>query len=107
MSKTINIKKGYDIRLVGEVAKSVTMIQSAKHAVKPTDFIGLTPKLLVQVGDEVKGHLIIFNKHDERVVITSPVSGYSRSHKPCEKRFLLEEIVIKTGTGYQSEKPLT
>ncbi|MGB4655576.1 MAG: Na(+)-translocating NADH-quinone reductase subunit A [Bacteroidales bacterium] len=103
MSKTINIKKGYDIRLVGEAAKSVTMIQSAKHAVKPTDFIGLTPKLLVQVGDEVKaGTPIIFNKHDERVVITSPVSGTVEAINRGEKR-LLEEIVIKTGTGYQSE----
>ena len=49
------------------------------YAVSPLDFEGVTPKLLVKAGDQVKaGTPLFFNKYNERVLFTSPVSGRSR-----------------------------
>lgn len=54
MGKTINIRRGYDIKLVGAAEKSTFEIPvSDIIAVKPSDFPGVIPKLLVAQGDEV------------------------------------------------------
>ena len=58
---TIKIKKGLDIKLVGEAEKTVVDLKADKYAVKPTDFIGVFPKLLVKEGDSVKVKVIGFD----------------------------------------------
>lgn len=77
MSLDIKIKRGLDIRLVGEAEKvTENLAASETYAIKPTDFTGLTPKLMAREGDEVKaGSPLFYSKDDNRVVITSPVSG--------------------------------
>jgi len=77
MSKTINLTKGFDIKLVGKADKSIEDYSSETYAVKPaTDFKGIRPKICVEVGDEVKaGSPLVFNKDNEKVIIASPVSG--------------------------------
>ena len=65
MSKTVKLKKGFDIKLVGKAEKQFIDFPSAQtFAVKPTDFIGLQrPKVLVNEGDIVKaGTPILFDK---------------------------------------------
>ena len=55
MSKDIRIKKGLDIKLVGEAEKTTTKLPlSSVYAVKPEDFHGITPKLTAKEGTEVK-----------------------------------------------------
>jgi biotin carboxyl carrier protein len=45
-------------------------------ALRPTDFHGLVPKVLVKPGDRVKAGTPLFcDKYNERVLYTSPVSG--------------------------------
>ncbi len=77
MSLDIKIKRGLDIRLVGEAEKSIETIDAPDtFAIKPTDFKGLTPKLSAREGDEVKaGSPLFFHKDDNRLNIPSPVSG--------------------------------
>ena len=54
MSEYIKIKRGLNLKLIGEAVKSVQDMPIADlFAIKPTDFTGLTPKLLVKVGDTV------------------------------------------------------
>ena len=54
MSNDIRIKKGLDISLVGMAAKSIsTAIKSNYYALRPEDFHGVTPKLIVKLGDKV------------------------------------------------------
>jgi Na+-transporting NADH:ubiquinone oxidoreductase subunit A len=49
MSKDIRIKKGLDINLVGEASLTKSdAIKSNFFSIKPEDFHGLTPKLLVK-----------------------------------------------------------
>ncbi|MGB4205363.1 MAG: Na(+)-translocating NADH-quinone reductase subunit A [Bacteroidales bacterium] len=96
MNKIVKIKKGLDIPLAGHAEKVLKDLDSTNYAVKPTDFIGVVPKLLVKEGDEVKaGTHLFFNKYQERILFTSPVSGKVTEIRRGEKR-LLEEIRIES-----------
>ena len=77
MSKDIRIKKGLDIKLVGEAEQVTTELTlGSVFAVKPSDFHGVTPKLLAKEGTEVKaGEALFHDKSDERILFASPVSG--------------------------------
>jgi len=95
MSKIITLRKGLDIRLQGEALQTVADAPAAsEYAVSPLDFEGVTPKLLVKVGDEVKaGTPLFFNKYNERVLFTSPVSGTVSAVNRGEKRKVLNVTV--------------
>ena len=77
MSKIITLRKGLDINLVGKPQESLADApQASEYALSPLDFEGVTPKLLVKEGDKVKaGTPLFFNKANERILFTSPVSG--------------------------------
>ncbi len=66
---------------------------------KPTDFVGLTLKLLVEEGDAVNvGDALFCDKNDERIRFTSPVSGKVKAIVRGEKRKLLEVVVEANDT---------
>ena len=94
-SDTITIKKGLDLPIGGAAEKLLTDARSiTTYAVKPTDFVGLTPRLLVEVGDAVAaGDALFCDKNDERIRFTSPVSGQVKAIVRGEKRRLLEVVV--------------
>ncbi|MCB9203276.1 MAG: Na(+)-translocating NADH-quinone reductase subunit A [Flavobacteriales bacterium] len=77
MPEEIRIKKGLDIKLLGEAQATVVDTSlSDVYSVYPDDFYNITPKLLVKKGDEVKaGTPIFYSKADERIKVCSPVSG--------------------------------
>ena len=77
MSKDIRIKKGLDIKLVGEAETKTTDVNlSSVYAVKPENFHGVTPKLLAKEGAVVNvGQALFYSKSDERILFPSPVSG--------------------------------
>ncbi len=56
MSKTIKLKKGFDINLAGKAKKQIAEApQPETFALKPSDFIGMSrPKVMVSEGDTVK-----------------------------------------------------
>lgn len=95
MSKIIKLNKGLDIKLEGQAASVVVNAPLADtYAVSPLDFEGVTPKLLVKAGDRVKaGTPLFFNKYDERVLFTSPVSGTVAAINRGEKRKVLSVTV--------------
>ena len=98
MSEVIKIKKGLTIKLVGEAEKTVLEIIPKSCAIKPTDFIGVFPKLLIQEGDTVKaGSPLFFDKYREQIQFTSPISGTVRELRRGEKRVLLEIIIESDG----------
>jgi len=91
MSNTFKIKKGLDIRLLGEAEKSITEITPKVCAIKPPDFHGVFPKLLIKEGDEVKaGTPLFFDKYRENILFTSPASGKVKEIRRGAKRVLLE-----------------
>ena len=95
MSKEIKIKKGLNINLFGEAEKTVTELKAKQYAIKPTDFVGVFPKLLVKEGDVVKaGSPVFFDKYRENIQFTAPVSGTITEIKRGAKR-VLQEIIIE------------
>ena len=77
MSKDIRIKKGMNINLDGEAEKTTSKaVLSNVYAIKLKDFHGLTPKMLVKQGAEVKaGEALFYNKNVVDMLFVSPVSG--------------------------------
>ncbi|MFN6117469.1 MAG: hypothetical protein ACK46C_16545, partial [Flavobacteriales bacterium] len=101
MSTTIRIRKGLDIRIKGDAEQVLVQADPAKVvALRPTDFHGLVPKVLVKPGDRVKAGTPLFcDKYNERVVYTSPVSGEVAEVVRGEKRRVLEVRVLAVLLG--------
>lgn len=99
MSDVIKIKKGLDLPIGGEAAQTISdALDIRRYAVKPTDFVGLTPKLLVQEGDTVNaGSPLFCEKKDTRICFTSPVSGTVSAIVRGDKRALLAVVVEANG----------
>ena len=92
MSNDIRIKKGLDIKLVGEASLTKgNAIKSNFFSINPEDFHSLTPKLVVKAGVKVKaGEPIFYNKSNESIKFVSPVSGEVTEIIRGEKRRILE-----------------
>ena len=105
MSKIIKLRKGLDVKLRGEAEKTtVELPLASEYAVSPLDFAGVTPKLLVKAGDKVKaGTPLFFNKYDERVLFTSPVSGTVSAVNRGEKRLVLNVTIAADATQSYEE----
>jgi Na+-transporting NADH:ubiquinone oxidoreductase subunit A len=91
MSNDIKIKKGLDIKLKGEADRATeNAIISNYCTLRPEDFHGIIPKLLVKVGDKVKaGDAVFYDKSNEALKFASPVSGEVIEVLRGEKRKLL------------------
>lgn len=96
MSTDIRIKKGLDIKLVGEAEKTTAKLPlGSVYAVKPDDFHKITPKLLVKVGHEVKaGEALFHSKTNEQLLFPSPVSGEVVEIVRGAKRKVLEVKIL-------------
>ena len=104
MSDVIKIKRGVDIKLVGEAEKEFAQplpIETA--AIKPDDFHGVRFKLSVKEGDEVKaGTPLLFNKDSEQVKFCSPVSGeVAQIVRGAKRRILEVRILADKETRYE------
>lgn len=95
MSRTIKLRKGLDIRLVGEANKVKSEFVMPKTvSIKPTDFHNLIPKMVVKVGDRVKaGTTIFYDKYNDSVKCASPVSGTVQDIVRGAKRKIMEVII--------------
>ena len=95
MSNNLDLKKGLNIPVKGVAAPEVikTVVPDIV-AVKPTDFKGLVPRLLVKEGDAVKaGSPVMADKQRPEILFTSPVSGTVSGIVRGQKRKLLAVLV--------------
>jgi Na+-transporting NADH:ubiquinone oxidoreductase subunit A len=89
-SQTFRIRKGLDIRLKGQAEKMDKIVHSKHVVVKPTDFHGLTPKVLVKEGESVKaGSVLFIDKYNPKIVFAAPVSGKVTQIERGDKRKVL------------------
>ncbi|MFT6245662.1 MAG: Na+-transporting NADH:ubiquinone oxidoreductase subunit A [Salibacteraceae bacterium] len=95
MSKTVRLRKGLDIRLIGVANKVRTEAQVPKTVtIRPTDFHGMTPKMLLKEGEQVKiGDIVFQDKYSDTIKYASPVNGTLKAIVRGAKR-KIEEIVI-------------
>jgi len=107
MSKTVKLKKGLDIRLLGEAEKvTITLPLPATISLKPSDFHGMTPKMVAKEGNHVKaGEVIFCNKYNEAVKIVSPLSGTIQAVVRGEKRKIIEILIAVDATQEFLETP--
>jgi len=102
MSNNIYLKKGLDLPINGTAAQNTKkVIVPDVVSVKPTDFRGLVPKLLVREGDKVlAGTPVLADKMSQNILFASPVSGTVAEVVRGEKRKLLE-VRIKADTAQE------
>ena len=95
MSNQLVLKKGLDIPVKGAAAqKVVNTVKPGVVAVKPTDFKGFLPRLLVKEGDRVlAGSPVLADKQNPQILVTSPVSGTVKGIVRGDKRKLLAVLV--------------
>jgi len=99
MSRSIKLKRGFDIRIKG-AAQTVlaTAAEPGIYGVKPVDFPGLTPKLNVKPGDKVQsGTAVFYDKLQPEILFTSPVSGTISAVERGDRRKILEVSIEKSG----------
>ena len=95
MSNNLDLKKGLNIPLKGVAAPVVIKtVTPDVVAVKPTDYFGLVPRLLVKEGDAVQaGSPVMADKMHPEILFTSPVSGTVKEIVRGAKRKLLAVLV--------------
>ena len=78
MSKVIKLRKGLDINLVGAAERVLTKSAAASsYALVPDHYRGVTPKMLVKVGDKVKAGSPLFFV-DGAVIVGYSLQPYCR-----------------------------
>ncbi len=100
MSNNIVLKKGLNIPISGEAAlEAMRTIAPDVVAVKPTDFKGFSPRLMVKEGDKVlAGSPVLADKQNPDILLTSPVSGNVQEIVRGEKRKLLAVLIKAEGS---------
>ena len=91
MSNVIKLRKGLEIHLQGKAEETKLTLKSNGHyALVPDDFEGVTPKVVVREGDNVKaGDALFVNKLHPEVRFASPVSGRVMTVERGERRKVL------------------
>ena len=91
MSNVIKLRKGLEIHLQGKAEETKLTLKSNGHyALVPDDFEGVTPKVVVLEGDNVKaGDALFVNKLHPEVRFASPVSGRVMTVERGERRKVL------------------
>lgn len=95
MANVIKLRKGLDINLKGRAIKKKVACQASKTvALRPSDFTGIVPKVVVREGDRVlAGDALFVNKQFPEVKFASPVSGTVKSILRGERRRVLSVSV--------------
>jgi Na+-transporting NADH:ubiquinone oxidoreductase subunit A len=112
MPDIIRLRKGLNIRLEGKAEKILMPeVPVDRFCIRPSDFPGLVPKLLVKEGDIVAaGATLFFDKMEPDVKYTSPVSGKILAVIRGEKR-VIQGILIgqqgKENIDFGAADPLT
>ena len=100
MSNNIKLRRGLDLPIAGAAAPKVGAVSVPDViALKPADFKGFVPRLLVREGDKVAaGSPVMADKQSADILLTSPVSGTVAEIVRGEKRKLLEVRIKADGT---------
>lgn len=101
MSKDIRIKKGLDIRLVGEAEKRISEgPRSRTVTIRPSDFHLITPKMVVKEGAKLEvGDELFFSKSQEQIRFVSPVAGTLVEIKRGARRVITDLVIEVDHSG--------
>ena len=94
-------KKGLDIPIKGEAEKKITDRLTAVNevAIVPASFPGSLLKPVAKEGEKVKrGQIVLYDKKNEQVKFTSPVSGKVKEIRRGVKRKIIAYVIEKDGS---------
>ncbi len=100
MAKSIKIRKGLSLNLKGKAPLEHLSAPkpSSTYGLVPDDYVGVTPKLLVHVGDKVEcGTPLFYDKTFPEIKFTSPVAGEVVAVNRGAKRKILSVEVRPSG----------
>lgn len=99
MHDSFKIKEGLDIPVQGTAEKCFSSIgESTLFAVKPSDYVGLVPKMAVKGGEKVlAGTPLFFDKSRPEICFSSPVSGTVKEVVRGDRRAVLAVVVESDG----------
>jgi len=109
MSTDIRIKKGLNLNLVGAAEPTTSKaVLSNVYAINLNDFHGLTPKMIVKEGAEVRaGEPIFYNKDIPEMLFVSPVSGeIAAIERGARRRILMIKILADKEQTQLTHEPL-
>jgi Na+-transporting NADH:ubiquinone oxidoreductase subunit A len=98
----IKLKKGVDINLKGKISdeKVIDASSSETYAIVPDDFTGVIPRMEKKEGEKVAaGEPLYHDKNDEKVKVTSPVSGTLKQVVRGDRRKILAVIIEPDNEG--------
>lgn len=94
----VRLNKGFDMKLDGGIQnEEVHDAQVTRFSISPYNFRGISPipKVVVEVGDEVKaGDVIFFDKKNPDIKYVSPVSGEIVDIQRGAKRSISDVIIL-------------
>lgn len=96
MPKLIRIKRGLDLRMIGEAQGQIaeSPFPSKNFAIVPDDFFGMSPKILKKEGAHVKaGEAILQDKNTPEIIVASPINGTIAEVRRGDRR-KIEAVVI-------------
>ena len=99
---TVRLKKGFDIRLLGEITDKVigNIPAPSTVAVTPDDFHGVTPRMEKKEGEHVAcGEPLYHDKNHEAIKVVAPVSGTIKEVRRGERRHIDAIIIKSDGSG--------
>jgi Na+-transporting NADH:ubiquinone oxidoreductase subunit A len=100
----IRIKKGLDLPILGDPEQAIYDAPKVSQvALLGSDYLGLKPSLLVQVGDAVKKGQPLMSCKKQDVLYTSPGGGKVVAINRGEKR-VLQSIVIELNRSQSEEE---
>lgn len=95
MANLIRTKKGLNIPINGKAAEIIGNASTSKEfALIPDNYHGVTPKMLLKVGDAVlAGGPVFYEKHFPGIRFVSPVSGIIKEVNRGERRKIMSIII--------------
>ena len=101
MAELIRIKRGLDIKLKGKAGQIFGKLEPATlFSVRPDDFQGVKPKVVVKEGDAVKaGTVLFYDKENPEMKFVSPVSGTVLAVNRGDRRKVLDLRIQSDGAN--------
>ncbi len=92
----IKLRKGFDLNLKGKITNNevISAPASETYAVVPDDFTGVIPRMEKKEGEKVAaGEPLYHDKNDEKIKVTSPVSGTVKQILRGDRRKILAVVI--------------
>jgi len=97
----IKLKRGFDLNLKGKIIENNvdSAMPSSTYAIIPDDFTGIIPRMEKKEGEAVvAGEALYHDKNDEKIKVTSPVSGKVKQVVRGDRRKILAIVIEPDGS---------